>query len=390
MALADRPLAYCGNVHPTESLSDLRSQLERHALPAAKEIGRPISVGLWLPRSALQGLDDHAIAEFRSWFQGNGLSTTTMNAFPFGDFHASKVKERVYQPDWTEPERADYTVLVAEFLAKLLSENGEGSISTLPLAYRRLKPNAKAEDFFPNLLDVVGRLAVVKETTGRTIRLAIEPEPGCFLERTSDVIAFLSTLRSSVEPQSAEVARQIKEHLGVCFDVCHSAVMFENPGSALRSIAEAGHRVVKIQISSALELRTPADRGARKFLSQFVEERYLHQTTGVAGDRFLFLEDLTAPHALVPPEDWRSCASWRVHFHVPIHQSEIGPLHTTTWAVDETLAAAATLAETPDLEVETYTWDVLPAISRSGVPDLAQNLAAELRHAQSILDRLRA
>jgi hypothetical protein len=389
MAFADRPLAYCTNVHPADSLDDLRLRLEAHALPVAAALGRPIAVGLWLPRSALDGLDAAETASFRDWLFGHGLSTTTMNAFPFGDFHSARVKERVYQPDWTEPSRSEYTNRVADFLAALLPHEGVGSLSTAPCAYRRLKPDAKAEDFFPELLNSVRHLSRLRASTGKTIRLALEPEPGCFLERTSEAIRFVTELRERSDVGDQTDAAAVREHLGVCFDICHSAVMFENPAEALRSIAAAGIPVPKIQLSSALELRTPQDRGARRFLAQFSEERYLHQTTGFADGRLLFDEDLSAPSALMPNDEWKRCPVWRIHFHVPIHKAEIGPLHTTTWAVDETLAATAAIVDVPDLEVETYTWDVLPAIGKAGADGLAQNLAAELRHAQAVVDRLR-
>jgi sugar phosphate isomerase/epimerase len=389
VVIADRPLAYCSNVHPAQNLADLRAQLEQHALPAAEAVGRPIGVGLWLPRSAIDGVTAEQMEDFRRWFESTGLSTTTMNAFPFGDFHAKRVKERVYQPDWTDPLRSDYTNRAADFLANLLAEGSDGSISTLPCAYRRLSPDATAANFFPQLLQSVRHLGRIHERTGRTIRLAIEPEPGCFLERTSDATAFILELRAFADLAASDDADLVREHLGLCFDVCHSAVMFENPAEALNTAAAAGIRIVKVQISSALELRDPNDRAARKFLSQFVEERYLHQTTALTNGRFLFAEDLSAPHALMPSEEWKSGGLWRVHFHVPIHKTEIGPLYTTTWAVDDAMTAVAALEDAPDLEVETYTWDVLPAISRTDTVDLAHGLAAELNHAQAILDRLR-
>jgi hypothetical protein len=388
VAISGVPLAYCSNVHPAVDLHDLRERLDQTAVPAVRLLGRPVAVGLWLPKSALEGVEPDAVESFRGWTAERGLTTTTMNAFPFGDFHAKRVKEKVYEPDWTNSERSRYTNRVADFLAALLPENSAGSISTLPCCYRRLKPNAAADDFAACFMATVEHLASIRERTGRTIRLAIEPEPGCFLERTGQAIDFIQRLKELAS--SSSLGDAVREHVGVCFDVCHAAVMFENPGDSVRELAAAEIRIPKIQISSAIELRAPADRGARKFLSQFVEERYLHQTIGRQGDRFLFAEDLTTTHALMPSDDWRTCESWRVHFHVPIHKQEIGPLHTTSWAVEETLAAAASLPYAPDLEVETYTWDVLPAIGKSGADDLAHGLAAELKHAQSIIDRLSA
>jgi len=388
LAISHHPLAYCGNVHPAESLADLQRQLEKHALPIAGAIGRPLGVGLWLPRSAVRSADEPGINSLKNWLQERRLSVVTMNAFPFGDFHARRVKERVYLPDWADGERLEYTEQVAELLASLLTEGGEGSLSTLPCCYRRLTPNASAEHYFKNILRCVGRLKEIRSGQGKTIRLALEPEPGCFLERTEDAIRFIQQLREYAYSQSSEQGDAVRDHLGICFDVCHSAVMFESPADAIRSAAAAGIRIVKVQISSALELRDPKDRAARKFLSQFVEERYLHQTTALSDGKLLFAEDLTAPQVLMPDEEWKSCPTWRVHFHVPIHKTEIGPLHTTTWAVDDALEAVAALPEAPDLEVETYTWDVLPAISRTDANDTAMGLAAELNYAQAILDRL--
>lgn len=390
MALADGPLAYCSNVHPAHDFADLQGRLEQIAVPLANSLDRPLSVGLWLPASALGRIEGDAGVRLRDWMQERLLSTITMNAFPFGDFHARKVKENVYRPDWTEPSRRDYTNRVADLLAVLLPEGGEGSVSTLPCAYRRLSPDAKPADFFPMFLECVQHLARLYDATGKTVRLSIEPEPGCFLERTGEAASFIHQLREFAGARSAEESRRVQTHLGLCFDVCHSAVMFESPTESLRKLTELEIRVGKIQVSSALELRAPPDRAARKFLAQFVEERYLHQVTGMADGRFLFADDLSTSLALMPTDEWKACEAWRIHFHVPIHKKEIGPLQTTTWAVDESLAAAEELPYAPDLEVETYTWDVLPAISRTGSEGLVEGLAAELRHAQAIIDRLRS
>lgn len=389
MAISQHPLAYCSNVHPAESLTDLQRQLEKHAVPLARALEKPVGVGLWLPRSAVRNAEESEIAALKAWLQERNLSVVTMNAFPFGDFHARRVKEKVYLPDWADEQRREYTEQVAELLAALLPEGGEGSLSTMPCSYRRLAPNASPEHYFKNILRCARRLKEIRDGQGKTIRLALEPEPGCFLERTEDAIRFIQQVREYADSQSSDQGAAVREHLGICFDVCHSAVMFESPADAIHSAAAAGIRIAKVQISSALELRDPKDRAGRKFLSQFVEERYLHQTTAQSDGKILFAEDLTAPLALMPPEEWKSAPMWRVHFHVPIHKDVIGPLHTTTWAVEEALRAVASLPEAPDLEVETYTWDVLPAISRKDAADTAMGLAAELNHAQAILDRLR-
>jgi hypothetical protein len=211
VAFPDRPLAYCGNVHPAESLADLRGQLERHALPVAEILGRHIAVGLWLPRSSLQGINAVQVDEFRNWFESNGLSTNTLNAFPFGDFHAKRVKERVYLPDWTDPLRTEYTNKAADFLAELLPESGLGSLSTLPCAYKRLSPDAVAADFFPQLIEATRHLGRIREQRGRTIRLAIEPRRvasrgrGCGNQNRQGSDQFRARDSGAEQPRGAKV-----------------------------------------------------------------------------------------------------------------------------------------------------------------------------------------
>jgi hypothetical protein len=394
MALAVEPLPYCANVHAGATLREMLSNLERYATPLADRLGRPFAVGLWLPRSAVETFASAHAMDLAEWLRRRGFVCKTMNAFPFGDFHAARVKENVYLPDWSTMDRADYTCRVADLLVKLLPEHGEGSISTLPCAFKPLAPDGGAGAYFPMLMEAVRHLAWIKETTGKIIRLAIEPEPGCFLETTADAIRFFHKLWSHAAnatlPQGAEDAANVKEHVGLCFDVCHAAVMQEDPAESIERLYGSGVRIVKVQLSSAIELPDPADAEARNYLTRFVEPRYLHQTTARhPSGALLFLEDLTKSHALSPPPKWLECPNWRVHFHVPLHRETMGPLQTTSPLLPAAIEAIRDLPYAPDLEVETYTWTVMPAEGETPADfDLVDGLAAELEHAYRILRRL--
>ena len=294
------------------------------------------------------------------------MRTTTFNAFPFGDFHAASVKRQVYQPDWTAPERRLYTIDAAELLAECLPEGGEGSVSTLPLGYRLDFPRSYRAAAVAQLRLLAGDLAELRSRTGKTIRAALEPEPGCVLDRTEDALALFAELTDPAE----------REHLGICFDVCHAAVMGEAPAAAIAALHAAGIRIPKVQLSAAVEVPAPRDPVARRYLAQFAEPRYLHQ---VAAGR-LFLDDLTPEFALDPPAEWLAAGPWRVHFHVPVHHAVLGPLRTTAGRLPFALAALHALPYAMDVEVETYTWGVLPEPDQ----DLASGLADEVREVRRL------
>lgn len=391
MALADLPLSYCANVHPGETLDAVLEGLERYARPLCRRLGETLGVGLWMTRRAIGELaaDRRRLARIADALDAAGLFTYTMNAFPVGDFHARRVKEHVYLPDWTQQGRLEYTCRVGDLLANLLPPGLDGSISTAPCSFKPIAGPGRYERFYPKLIDAARYLEELHERTGRHIRLAIEPEPCCVLETTSETIDFFAKLRDRVAETRDEQA--VREHLGVCFDICHAAVEFEDPADAIARLAAADIRINKIHITCALETRSPGSIEERTRLADFVEERYLHQTFARRPrGELLSVADLTREHALAPPAEWLEAPSWRVHFHVPIHQERFGPLFTTRRDLAPALAAARLLPYAPHLEVETYTWDVLPSNARaeSGF-DLVDGLERELRSAKELLERLR-
>jgi sugar phosphate isomerase/epimerase len=393
-SLNDAQLTYCTNVHPGETLPAVRALLKRHVLAVKHAVApqQAFGVGLRLAAAAADALADAAeLARFKAELEADGLYCFTLNGFPYGAFHATRVKERVYLPDWQAPERVRYTQVLARVLGELLPLGVNGSISTVPGCF---KPNVEGPDAERNManamIDVVAVLVDIARSHGRHIALALEPEPECFLETTEEALQFFEAHLFSrearqrlvdvadVEPTEAE--RTLRRHLGVCLDTCHASVEFESPLEAWRKLQAAGIVVPKVQISAGLRL-AEATPERLEALRAFSDGVYLHQTVVKSGGSLHRYLDL--PEALAAPS--AAGAEWRVHFHVPIFLRELGVFESTQADLVPLLSELATVSDCPHLEVETYTWDVLPEEFRN-VP-IEEAIARELRF---VLDTLAA
>lgn len=388
MTISNLPLSYCTNVHPGVTLVAIDDGLDRFSRPIADRFGRPLAAGLWLADPVIRELNDPAALDrFAERLSLRGLTCHTLNAFPYGNFHSDRVKEQVYLPDWTSAARLDYTLACARVLSRLLPPNTEGSISTAPLGFKRL---STAPDFVDRCIDRLLECAVgldrLRNETGRMMRLAIEPEPLCVLETTDETLAFFERLRHRAADRHLDSAAN--EHLGVCYDVCHQAVEFEDVAASIAALDAAGVRIAKVHVTCAIEAPEPGRRlDVRESLARYVEPRYLHQTFVPSGaGRRAVCEDLSTDVALDPNCDDASAALWRVHFHVPVDAEELGPLRTTRRDLQAALAATARLNYAPHLEVETYTWTVMPGQEN---PDLVSGIARELAATDRLLAPLR-
>ena len=374
----DQPLSYCTNVHPGLTVPEVFAGLREFTLPIQQAVGSPIAAGLWLANPVVQEIlrSPEGLHSFASRYAQLGLPCYTLNTFPFGNFHSQRVKEQVYLPDWSRPERLDYTVGCARILAALLPENTDGSLSTVPLGFKGF---AHPADFLDRcagqLMTLAAELHRLAEETGRRIRLAIEPEPFCVLETTAETIAFFQLLRTHAERQGLRDVAD--EYLGVCYDVCHQAVEFEDITQSIHDLSAADIRINKIHLTCAIEVPNPGTNPeAREALVRYVEPRYLHQTMALGSDgKVLRSVDLSPELVSNPPREFVQAALWRVHFHVPVDVERLGPLGTTRVALKEVLACLPRLSYRPHLEVETYTWEVLPG---SGFGNAAGNLAERL------------
>lgn len=355
-----RLITYCSNVHPVTGWSDTFRALAHH-VPEVKASLSPegaFPIGLRLSAAAALALTSAEDIRFRSWLGDNDCFVATINGFPYGDFHGQSVKEQVYLPDWRSLERVAYTCQLADLLAGWLPKGIVGSISTVPIGFKGMVGPADIDLCKRHLGRVLDHLARIRDKTGGEIVLALEPEPGCVLETTEEVCRFFAEMDPSIP--GADL-------LGLCFDCCHQAVEFEDPAVSLNRLAEAGIRIAKVQISSALRFHPPSDAA----LERFDEPRYLHQVAvrTKTGDLLRF-DDLPLARARHPlhEED-----EWRCHFHVPIFIDRFDGGKTTRTFLEEIVPL---LPEDVLLEVETYTWDVLPADLR--LPSLTSSIIREL------------
>ncbi|MER6325198.1 metabolite traffic protein EboE [Streptomyces coelicoflavus] len=373
-------LAYCTNVHPAETLDGVLAQLRDHCEPVRKRLGRDrLGIGLWLARDAAHalGTDPAALRGLRTELDRRGLEVVTLNGFPYQGFGAEEVKYRVYKPDWADPERLEHTTSLARLLAGLLPDDvTDGTISTLPLAWRTAYDEPRADRARAALVTLAERLDALEELTGRSIRVGLEPEPGCVVETTHDAIAPLTAIGH--------------DRIGVCVDTCHLATSFEDPDTALDALTAARVPVVKSQLSAALHAEHPADPAVRDALAAFAEPRFLHQTrtTTPSGGRQGTddLDEALADGGPLPPT-----APWRAHFHVPLHAAPAAPLTSTLPVLKAALTrlVGGPHPLTRHLEVETYTWQALPPELRPRArAQLTDGIAAELTLARDLLTDL--
>ncbi|WP_406334512.1 metabolite traffic protein EboE [Streptomyces sp. NBC_00203] len=371
-------LAYCTNVHPAETLDGVLAQLRDHCEPVRRRLGRDrLGIGLWLAKDAAHTLvtDPSALRGLRTELDRRGLEVVTLNGFPYEGFGAEEVKYRVYKPDWADPERLDHTTALARVLAQLLPDDvTEGSISTLPLAWRTAYDDKRAGTAHTALSTLAERLDALQELTGRSIRVGLEPEPGCTVETTADALAPLTAIGH--------------DRIGICVDTCHLATSFEDPHTALDALTEARVPVVKSQLSAALHAEHPHLPDVRTALAAFDEPRFLHQTRTRTSAGLRGTDDLGQALAGDALPD---ASPWRAHFHVPLHAAPAAPLTSTLPVLRAALAqlVGGPHPLTRHLEVETYTWQALPPELRPRArAQLADGIAAELTLARDLLTDL--
>ncbi len=370
-------LTYCTNIHPAESWPDVEQSLHQYVPPLKDALApdRPFGIGLRLSNEAGAGLSrPAALAAFREWLSDNDCYVFTMNGFPYGGFHRQVVKDQVHAPDWRRPERPAYTLRLFDILSALLPEGVTGGISTSPLSYKPwLKSATARDDAFDqateNVLRVVEHLWRLHQEKGRLLHLDIEPEPDGLLENSAEFIAFFNDRllvrgREYFKDKMPDGAIEdvIRRHVNLCYDVCHFAVGYEAPAEAIGAFRSAGIAIGKVQISAALKVRLPekvADREPiRRALAPFNESTYLHQVVARTADgRLEAFPDLPPALDALDRSDFRE---WRTHFHVPIFVEEYGLLASTQKEIVKVLELLKAEPFTGHLEVETYTWEVLP------------------------------
>ncbi len=388
---ASTHLTYCTNIHPGESWAEVLASLQQHVPTIKAQLAPQQAFGLGLRLSDLASrelLADGQLAAFKHWLQTEDCYVFTINGFPFGGFHGMRVKDEVHRPDWTTRARVDYTRRLFRILAELLPPGMDGGVSTSPLSYKpwhRTSPTTNLADYWSVYEQSAAHLALVAEDlyrifrrTGQVLHLDIEPEPDGLLENTEDTLyAFqewiipvaASRLAAGFGLDQVQAERAARQHLQICYDVCHFAVAFEDHGQSLNQFEAAGLRIGRFQISAALRADFATGRASELLaeLRNFDEPTYLHQvTTRQPGGQLHHYPDLGAALAHSAAEQ---AAEWRTHFHVPIFVNQYKNLQSTQPDIVEVLKLQKLQPRTQHLEVETYTWEVLPAELRLGVTD---------------------
>lgn len=374
-------LTYCTNIHAGETLDEILDSLQDKLPGIRSGLGSdgPFGVGLRLGGQAVDALQSPTELErVKSFLRDGDYYVFTLNGFPYGPFHGQSVKDGAYRPDWTDPVRLEYTNRLADILAELLPAGVRGSISTVPGTFKPWAETAGAvEKMAENLVRHVCHLVGIHGSSGQDIALALEPEPYCYLETIDESIQFfeqylfggraIRQVRQATGLSDSAAEQALRRHLGICLDVCHAAVEFEDPGRCITDLRNAGIGIDKLQLSSALRL-APVTADGLQALRRFDEPVYLHQVVQQRNGQLTRFSDI-AP-AMAQRESAMG-SEWRVHFHVPVFLSELPEFGTTQAFLADVLQLHQKDKISDHLEVETYTWDVLPANLRSAGVDQA-------------------
>ena len=390
-------LTYSTLVHPGDTWADMKESLQTY-LPGVKakfSPDAPMGVSLRLANASVEEL--LANPQERLWLKNflidQDLYVYTVNAFPYGPFKGQRVKEQVYEPDWTTDARTTYTMNVADILAEVTGSEVEPTIQTAPLAFRpNVLANSYVDAFNENIYRVIAHLMNLEKRTGRRVKLALEPEPFCYLETIPETVTYFQEQIYSLaaaerisqlsgEPL-AEVFGATRRYLGIVLDICHQSVQFENIADDINQLSQAGIPIFKLQEAAALQVEHVTPEIVQE-LKKYTGTIYLSQTTELRDGkitRYLNLED-----AIAAWEEDPGPREWRTHFHVPVFLKDLGPFQTTRGGIDAALKVHAKTPLSTHLEIETYTWDVLPEHLKTG--DISEYVIRELEYVRDELAR---
>jgi len=365
-------LAYCTNIHPAESWEETFGVVSTHAMQVRERLGardRPFAIGLRLSaRAARELLAGDRLARFRDWLDAGNAYVFTINGFPYGDFHGTRVKENVYRPDWTDPARLEYTKELFTIVSELAPEGFAGSVSTLPGSFKAFA--ADEAIIRQHLVELADFVEALSEVSGRDLHLGLEPEPLGHFENTEETLRFFDRLLAEAGDHE-----RLKRRIGINYDCCHFALEYEDARSSLAVLRREGLRISKIHLSAALALdpREPSAVGA---VQPFDEPTYLHQVMERHPDgRIRRHADL--PEGIEAFRRGSDAEQWRIHFHIPLDADPAPPLRSTRVQAEEVLRlCSADPGICEHFEIETYTWGVLPPEMQRPVEE---QIAAEYR-----------
>jgi hypothetical protein len=381
-------LTYSTLVHPGDDWPQMWDSLTTYVPKVKSRIAhnQRFGVSLRLSANSAETLVNSRTErdKLKKFLGENNMYLYTVNAFPYGAFKGTVVKEQVYEPDWRSEERTRYTQNVADILADVTEQDISPSIQSAPLGFKpRVTGNDVVASFTNHVLRVAAHLVALEARTGRTVTLALEPEPYCFLETTDETVEYFTkhlysgaaaeTLAKLAQIPISEAHVALRRHVGIVFDICHQAVEYENVAECLQKLVDAGIPIFKLQEAAALHVPNVTQQIVDT-LKRYAQTIYLTQTVEKKNGkltRFLNLEDAFAAWDKDPgPREWRT------HFHVPVFLDELGPFRTTRFAIEDALRFHKARPLSRQLEIETYTWDVLPDNLKTG--DIVDYVCREL------------
>jgi len=376
-------LSYCSNIHPGEDWNQTLHSLKSYLPKIKKEVSpeNPFGIGLRLSNIASLGLNEgNNLQDFKDWLEDNQFYVFTMNGFPYGNFHNERVKDMVHAPDWTTVERLEYSQRLFDQLAFLIPEGVSGGISTSPISYRHWHSTIDALDkaFIAGaegMAEIVLQLVDIEKKTGKHLHLDIEPEPDGMIENSDELLHFYDAYLIPIGTKklietfgcNEETAKNlILGHITVCYDICHFSLAYEEPAYTLEKFKKAGIKVGKIQVSSALKILFEKGENEEVWqsLAQFNEPTYLHQVTEKVGSQVITYKDLAEVLEKRP-----KVSELRSHFHVPIFLEKYDHLFSTQDQIIKVLEYLKKDQFSDQLEIETYTWDVLPKDLKTELSD---------------------
>ena len=381
-------LTYSTLVHQTDDWDQLWKSVNTYLPQVKARVAPHQKFGVCLrtsaPSAALLSAEASKRADLKRFFADNDLYLYTANAFVYGVFKKQVIKEDVYEPDWRTPERREYTKQVADLLADLAPEGINPSIQTAPLGFKpRVTGDDVVEAYTANVIDVVTHLIELEKKTGKVVTLGLEPEPRCYLETTDETITYFQNhlfspqtaerLAKATGLHAADAAAAMRKHTGVVFDIGHQAVGFEDIPASLGKLVQAGVPIMKLQEAAAMYMPNVTQKTVDA-LQSFAKTIYLSQTCQKKDGKttwFLNLEDAFEAFYKDPgPREWRT------HFHIPVFLDDLGAFGTTRFALEQALAVHKQTPLSAHLEIETYTWDVLPSHLKTG--DIVDYVCREL------------
>ncbi len=381
-------LTYSTLVHPGDTWDEMWDSLTRY-VPAVKKRFSPdkrFGVSLRLSGKSAETLtaDPDERAKLKEFLAANDMYLFTVNAFPHGPFKGVPVKELVYEPDWRSDERANYTMRVADILAEVAPEGIAPSIQSPPCGFKpRVTGSDVVDAYTRQVLKTVAHLVKLEERTGRHVKLALEPEPACFMELTSEVVDYFTkhlyadtaaaTLAKATGRSPKQAHDALRRHLGTVFDICHQAVEYEDIADSLKSLKRAGIPVFKLQAAAAVRI-PEVNQDVVNALKAYDDPVYLHQTIEHKDGKTRQFLDL--PQAFEAWERDPGPREWRIHFHVPVFLEDLGDFKTTRSAIEDALRVHKANPVSDQVEIETYTWDVLPDHLKTG--DITDYVVSEL------------